>query len=428
MASLIVTTMDTSYISQTIIDGYQSGTCVTFENEEDSTAILMGLTIRNGWPNDTTYFSPGGIKCNNSSPKLLYNRITQNSGDFGVGISMYNSESIIDNCIIDHNFPYSYWMTNSGSGLQCSNSNILIKNSMFDNNGMYWGHGAAIACSNSTISVENCILSNHNSGYSGWEGYGGAIYFSSSVAALKNVIFTGNISYEGSAIYCAGGQVLLQNCLFNENYSGYNEVGGVICSRYVELTSINSTFVNNTGCAFDCTATNIQILNSILWNNQPNEIYFDPNNDPSNLYASNSAITNGIDGIVTNNNVIVNWLSGNIDEDPKFDTTNTYPFSLSWDSPCIDSGTAMYESGMEPPFLIQQDTIYYLICANYADTIPLPNIDLAGYTRIFNERIDIGAFEFQDTLNSIEILQLKSGYKTQMMVFPSHFKTSQISA
>ncbi len=48
LGSLFLTTGDMSYISQTVIDGNGSGSVVTFENGEDSTAMIMGFTIQNG--------------------------------------------------------------------------------------------------------------------------------------------------------------------------------------------------------------------------------------------------------------------------------------------------------------------------------------------------------------------------------------------
>ena len=56
----------------------------------------------------------------------------------------------------------------------------------------------------------------------------------------------------------------------------------------------------------------------------------------------------------------------------------------------------MYEMGMEPPYIIQPDTLYSLTTINY-DTIPLPSTDLAGNPRIAYGRIDMGAYEFKDT-------------------------------
>jgi len=43
VASLFLTSADTSYISQTIIDGNQSGSVVTFETGEDTTAVFCGI-------------------------------------------------------------------------------------------------------------------------------------------------------------------------------------------------------------------------------------------------------------------------------------------------------------------------------------------------------------------------------------------------
>ncbi|MCP4708172.1 MAG: hypothetical protein GY869_06080, partial [Planctomycetes bacterium] len=48
LGSLFLTTQDTSYISQTVIDGNEDGSVVRFESGEDSTAILNGFTITRG--------------------------------------------------------------------------------------------------------------------------------------------------------------------------------------------------------------------------------------------------------------------------------------------------------------------------------------------------------------------------------------------
>ena len=46
VASLFLTTQDTTYISSTIIDG-SSSSVVIFESGEDSTAVLCGFTVMN---------------------------------------------------------------------------------------------------------------------------------------------------------------------------------------------------------------------------------------------------------------------------------------------------------------------------------------------------------------------------------------------
>jgi len=63
VASLYLTTQDTTYISQTIIDGNQNGSVVVFEHEENSAAVLCGIKLKNGLNN-----KGGGIYCFGASP------------------------------------------------------------------------------------------------------------------------------------------------------------------------------------------------------------------------------------------------------------------------------------------------------------------------------------------------------------------------
>ena len=84
LGSLFLTTSDTSYIDSTIIDGNSSGSVVSFENGEDSTAVITGFTIQNGYSSGYG----GGIYCgNNSRPTISNNIIRENeaSGDWGKG-------------------------------------------------------------------------------------------------------------------------------------------------------------------------------------------------------------------------------------------------------------------------------------------------------------------------------------------------------
>ncbi|SVD39727.1 uncharacterized protein METZ01_LOCUS392581, partial [marine metagenome] len=52
VGSFYLTTQDTSYISSTNIDGNQSGSVVTFVNNEDATTVLIGFTLQNGTGTD----------------------------------------------------------------------------------------------------------------------------------------------------------------------------------------------------------------------------------------------------------------------------------------------------------------------------------------------------------------------------------------
>ena len=110
VGSLTLTTGDTSYISQTVIYGDSSASVVTFENGEDSTALLVGFILTNGKGN---YADPGGqgnytdyggaIYCNYSSPRLEYLTISVNTATFGGGVYCNYSNFTMKNVTISGN-------------------------------------------------------------------------------------------------------------------------------------------------------------------------------------------------------------------------------------------------------------------------------------------------------------------------------------
>ena len=104
--SLFVTTNDTSFISQTVLDGGQTDTVVKFIDGEDSTAVLQGFTLRNGDGSGPVefYSNGGGIGCkNNSNPTLKDLIITENQSNYGAGIFVFNSNPKIEKCRIFDN-------------------------------------------------------------------------------------------------------------------------------------------------------------------------------------------------------------------------------------------------------------------------------------------------------------------------------------
>ena len=103
VGSLFLTTQDTAYISQTIIDGNQSGSSVvTFENGESQNAVLTGFKITNGYSS----LSGGGISCiYSSNPSLVNLIITGNSADYNGGgiICGAGASPGIENVLITNN-------------------------------------------------------------------------------------------------------------------------------------------------------------------------------------------------------------------------------------------------------------------------------------------------------------------------------------
>ena len=146
-----------------------------------------------------------------------------------------------------------------------------------------------------------------------------------------------------------------------------------------KVNIINSTIGNNettTGAALVLASNSVvTIINSILYGTIPREIFLDGRNGTNTLNVKNSLVSGGIwdVGQLAYNNI--NWdESTTLDEDPLWQNSGEFPYSLSPGSPCIDAGTLELPPGIE-----------------------LPEFDLAGNPRIYGDTIDMGAYEWQGT-------------------------------
>jgi predicted outer membrane repeat protein len=365
LGSLFYTTQDTSYISQTIIDGNQDGTVVTFENEEDSTSVLSGFTITNG---HTSYiygqipYHGGGICCKSSSPSIANVIITGNSTEvFGGGIFCGSSSPSLVNVTITGN------SASDGGGLFCidDSSPSLANVTIMDNSA---GNGAGIYCWGSNPILENVTISDNSASSSG-----GGIFCQDSSPIFANVTIIGNSAKGdgGGGIYCYHSSPSLVNVTIADNatesygggiYSFDSEPsfanvtisansakefgGGIYCDRsspnLANVTMTDNSAKNGGGiyCESNSSAT---LVNCISWNNSPQEVEFYNDSSPVTITIAYSDIAGGKKGIVTNNNGTVNWLQGNIAADPIFIDALAGDYHLTKDSPCIDAGTNYFE-------------------------------------------------------------------------------------
>jgi len=107
LGSLFITTGLGTYIKNTIIDGSKIGSVVTIRSGEDSTTVLCGFTITNGYA-----LCGGGIDCHEAYPRLSHLIVVDNIADDGYwlftsgkggGIHLRNSRATLDNLLLVKN-------------------------------------------------------------------------------------------------------------------------------------------------------------------------------------------------------------------------------------------------------------------------------------------------------------------------------------
>ena len=288
LGSLTLTTGDTAYISQTIIDGDSVTTVVTFENGEDSTTVLAGFTLLNGFRHEDIR-NGGGIYCTNSSP-------------------------MISNVIIRGN------SASRGGGIFCENSNMTLL--------------LVTITDNEAIQYETII------GPGGPTG--GGFFSESSSPTLINVLVVNNTSqFGGGGLWFSNSDPHLTNVTVADNFAEGGGGGIVFVGSTAQLSDV--TITDNTGGGIWIYGSDMDFSNSILWDNSPDQIngvMRIPALVSSTITVSYSNIMDGIDSLVMNDIDSVFWGEGNIDEDPQFCNPWESDYHLAENSPSVGTGEA----------------------------------------------------------------------------------------
>ncbi len=205
---------------------------------------------------------------------------------------------------------------------------------------------------------------------------------------------------------------------------------GWATTEKVKLYIVNATIggnrdrMNLPGTNSTVKGSQVNIYNSIFYDNNSPDIYIYWANEtkPAEINFHYTLFENGAAGIMDDaGNTIVNWGEGILDQDPQWQGYGANPYALTINSPCINAGTPMYEPGMSPPYIKEENERYILYTPNM-DTIHLPATDLIGNPRIAYGRIDMGAYEFADiTINIPSPAKLIGG---EIKVFPNPFQSS----
>jgi len=341
---------------EAILDG--DSICRVFYGLLRHSFTLSGLTIKNGYVDNVLgaqwmdQVSGGGMYLNSSDGIIdSCSFISNSTPNFGGGVYLDGTYDMhFTNCDFIQNSA-----TKIGGGMHAHNhlgntdAPLELYNCLFKEN-YSGGVGGGLSSSSDQIDLVKCSFIANTSVSSG-----GGMYFNEEVPDIVNCTFIGNISgEEGGGCYMIGDNIVnITNCVFSDNQA----LSGSALYQYwiAKLYSVNNIFWN----------TNVPYDDLI-------HVFASNTKDYIRFYTNYSDIQGGENSIVLQGYYAKRyWQEGNIIQYPEFLDPENGDYSLNWNSPCIEAG--------------RPDTT----------GLHLPETDLNGNPRIVNDRIDMGAFEFQ---------------------------------
>jgi len=239
--------------------------------------------------------------------------------------SSTQDQAYIDQTIINGGQNGNVVRMNSGEGTETELTGFTITN------GSSSSSGGGIMMYGVSPTISHCKIMNSVS-----VNYGGGIAcLQNANPYLHHLELSGNTSNEGGGISVYLSNPTLENILVANN-TATSTGGGVAFSDCPGLSINHMTITENTaqwGGGMFITSSHVSVNNSILWNNTPEQIYFNYYFDPNEVDIAYSDIGGGADGIVVQNGTL-NMESGNLAAYPFFGDG----FRLRPISPCIDAG------------------------------------------------------------------------------------------
>ncbi len=222
----------------TIIDGNNTSGVIVIYQIVDSTTIIRGFTIQNGYAN-----IGGGIFCD-GSPTITGNIITNNTAHYapmvaGSGGGIYcryaSSPIITDNIIVNNN-------ADDGGGICCwdDSAPTIVGNTITQNTASECGGGICCWDGSTSMITDNTITENT-------AGIGGGICCMESSPMITSNTITGNTAGNGGGILC----FLYSSPTINDNTISENTAdiygGGIFCSWFSSATISCNTITNSAG-------------------------------------------------------------------------------------------------------------------------------------------------------------------------------------
>jgi hypothetical protein len=324
---------------QTIIDAGGRDRHFTFDNGEDTTFQIIGLTLYNG---KTTSSGGGSIKIESAAVKLkniifLKNYSTgEDWSSSGAVFITNNGKTIIDGCTFDGNYIYGEEMGNAGGAIFAQNLNggtdtLIIKNSIFKNN---------------YVKAKD-------------DAWGGAIAIYHYQAVIENNLFYDNYVYSAlgspNSRNASGGAVYL----FNPNYwDNSTQTSKSLLVMFRNNTVVNNwvtsersdSYLEGAGVEFSGhDAGEYYSFNNIIWGNKllgrtnHNQIYLNYNENNIKFNDDYNDIQN-----LEQHNQYSRFGDYSVSYEPEFSDSANGDFTLTDQSLLLGSGTASFEGFAAP--------------------------------------------------------------------------------
>lgn len=338
-------------VAITTINGVGIGTVITFDNEETSSTVVNGFTIKHGYAdygggifcdvnaspqiancnildNEATSYG-GGLYCStNSNPAIIDCSFSDNTAVVGGAVRCGQASPTFTGCSISSNTAQT-----AGAISITHYSQPLLINCYLNENIASASGGAIVCYDHSDLKLAGCtIMAN-----SAQSGSAGAIYLDDSSLFMTNCCVTGNeADLIGGGICSYDSNLTITNCLMNYNTAA-NAGAIYLRNGSANITGSTSGYNVGLGQSLYCYNTDAIVTNCILWGLSATQIYTQLGDTPQVTYTClvQSSITG--EGNVSSNPAFieplgVDGVGGTADDN----------FRLLSASPCIDAGSNQY--------------------------------------------------------------------------------------
>jgi parallel beta-helix repeat protein len=292
----------------TIVDGSDTARVIVMAVELDTTTVIRGFTIRNGYvavgygagvlchnsaspiiesnlftENDNTdpaypRGGGGGLGCRNADPQVRFNEFSGNHAAWGGAIWLGNSNALVygnditsnhtdtagggiccyqtSGGVIDSNRIVGNWTGIAGGGIWCNfASSTISRNTIANDTASMNGGGVFLSRPSAPLLVHNTIVSN----YGGYYGGGGVHCCYDCDALLQDNRISGNSAIRGGGIYTYQAWPRVENCVVDSNSSD-----GVYCYNNAGIEIHWSSIVGNVG--FAVRSENLLAMSDVVFN------------------------------------------------------------------------------------------------------------------------------------------------------------------